>query len=34
VLNFKELGYSSEEISKLTRPELYFEKLLKKQEEW
>lgn len=34
VLNFKELGYSNEEISKLTKPELYFEKLLKKQEEW
>lgn len=34
LLNFKELGYSNEEIIKLTKPELYFEKLLKKQEEW
>lgn len=33
VLNFKELGYSSKEVEKLTSPELYFEKLLKLQQE-
>ena len=33
ILNFKELGYSNEEISKLTSPELYFEKVLKSQED-
>lgn len=33
VLNFKELGYNSTEIEKLTNPELYFEKLLKLQQE-
>jgi len=35
VLNFRELGYNEKEIEKLTSPELYFEKILKKQrEEW
>ena len=35
VLNFKALGYSDPEINKLTSPEIYFEKLVKKQkEEW
>jgi hypothetical protein len=36
VLNFRELGYTSEEIRKLTSPEIYFDTLLKKQEqeEW
>ena len=35
VLNFKELGYTDEEIGKLTKPEIYFEKLVNKQkEEW
>lgn len=34
VLNFRDLGYSSEEIARLTNPELYFERVLKKQEEW
>ncbi len=33
VLNFKELGYGVKEIEKLTSPELYFEKLLKLQQE-
>jgi len=33
VLNFKELGYSSKEVEKLTNPEIYFEKLLKQQQE-
>jgi hypothetical protein len=33
VLNFKELGYSPKEVEKLTNPELYFEKLLKLQQE-
>ncbi len=33
VLNFKELGYDSKEVEKLTNPELYFEKLLKLQQE-
>lgn len=31
ILNFKDLGYSDAEISKLTNPEIYFERLLKKQ---
>lgn len=31
VLNFKELGYSDAEVSKLTNPELYFQRVLKKQ---
>lgn len=35
VLNFKALGYTDEEIKKLTSPEIYFDKLAKKQkEEW
>lgn len=34
VLNFKELGYSNAEIIKLTNPEIYFERVLEKQEEW
>ncbi len=35
VLNFKDLGYSDKEITKLTSPELYMEKVAKKQkEEW
>lgn len=35
VLNLRELGYSPEEVSKLTSPELYFEYQAKKQqEEW
>ena len=35
VLNFRELGYSEKEIKKLTNPEIYFDKLVKKQkEEW
>ncbi|TWJ33478.1 multiheme c-type cytochrome [Geobacter argillaceus] len=35
VLNFKELGYTDEEIRKLTNAEIYFEKLVNKQkEEW
>ena len=35
VLNFRDLGYSAEEVKKLTSAELYFEKLSKKQqEEW
>jgi len=33
VLNFKELGYSASEVDKLTNPDLYFEKLLKLQQE-
>lgn len=33
VLNFKELGYSGEEIKKLTSPAIYFDQLLKKQEQ-
>jgi len=33
VLDFKELGYNSKEVEKLTNPELYFEKLLKQQQE-
>jgi len=33
ILNFKNLGYSDKEINKLTNPELYFEKLLKQQQE-
>lgn len=31
ILNFKELGYSNAEIKNLTNPELYFQRLLKKQ---
>jgi hypothetical protein len=35
VLNFKALGYSDKDIKKLTDPDIYFNKLLKKQqEEW
>jgi hypothetical protein len=34
ILNFKELGYSSEESNKLTSPQIYFDRLLKKQEDW
>lgn len=35
VLNLRELGYSPEEVSRLTSPELYFEYLARKQqEEW
>ena len=35
VLNFKDLGYTDKEILKLTSPELYMEKVAKKQqEEW
>jgi hypothetical protein len=35
MLNFKELGYSDQEILKLTTPELYLKKLAEKQkEEW
>jgi hypothetical protein len=35
VLNFKSLGYSDKDIKKLTNPDIYFTKLLKKQqEEW
>ncbi len=34
ILNFRELGYSNEEIDKLTKPEIYFNRLLKKQEDW
>jgi hypothetical protein len=33
VLNFKELGYTDKEIGKLTKPEIYFEKLVNKQKE-
>lgn len=33
VLNLKALGYSDQEIAKLTLPEVYFDKLAKKQEE-
>jgi hypothetical protein len=33
VLNFKELGYSDDEIRKLTNPEIYFEKALEKQKD-
>jgi hypothetical protein len=35
-LNFKALGYSDDEIRKLTGAQLYFDKMLKKQneEEW
>ena len=33
VLNFKELGYGSKEVEKLTNPELYFEKLLEMQQD-
>jgi hypothetical protein len=32
-LNFKELGYGAKEVEKLTNPDLYFEKLLKIQQE-
>jgi hypothetical protein len=35
VLNFKELGYSQDEIKKLVSPEIYFDKMVAKQkEEW
>ena len=35
VLNFRELGYSDKEISRLTNPEIYFDNVLKKQhDEW
>jgi len=33
VLNLKELGYSAKEVEKLTTPEIYFDKLLKLQQE-
>lgn len=33
VLNFKELGYAAKEIETLTNPDLYFDKLLKLQQE-
>ena len=33
VLNLKDLGYNTEEVRKLTNPEIYFEKLLKLQQE-
>ncbi|WP_298272503.1 cytochrome C [Geobacter sp.] len=33
VLNFKALGYSDKEISKLTNPEIYFNFMIKKQQE-
>jgi len=33
VLNFKALGYSDREISRLTSPEIYFKKVLEKQKE-
>ncbi|MBW6485202.1 MAG: hypothetical protein K0B01_03510 [Syntrophobacterales bacterium] len=33
VLNFKALGYSDKEISRLTSPEIYFQKVLEKQKE-
>lgn len=33
VLNFKQLGYKDAEIRKLTNPELYFQRMLKQQEE-
>jgi len=32
-LNFKELGYGAKEVEKLTNPDLYFDKLLKLQQE-
>lgn len=35
VLNFRELGYTADEVKKLTSPELYFEKIAEKmREEW
>jgi hypothetical protein len=35
VLNFRDLGYTDKETVKLTNPELYFEQMIKKQnEEW
>ena len=35
VLNFKDLGYTDQEIKKLTNAEIYFDKLVKKQrEDW
>ncbi|BDV43930.1 cytochrome c [Geotalea uraniireducens] len=33
VLNFKELGYSEKEVEKLTNPEIYFDFMVKKQQE-
>ncbi len=33
VLNFKALGYSDKEISRLTNPEIYFKRVLEKQKE-
>lgn len=33
VLNFKDLGYSDKEIEKLTNPEIYFDFMIKKQQE-
>lgn len=33
VLNFKDLGYSDEEITRLTNPEIYFKKVIEKQKE-
>lgn len=32
-INFKDLGYSAEEIAKLTNPEIYFKQLIDKQKE-
>jgi hypothetical protein len=32
-LNFKDLGYTDEEIARMTNPEIYFNKVIEKQKE-